>query len=239
MVAAISVQAANGLGKKEMSLSKSELTRFEKVGRSLWSISSHERLGYRGIDRRQAAYATDFLYITTLIFSKSTLVLLLRCLTPVRSHQLVAYVLAGALGSWALSGLLTVAFQCSPPRIWAVVTGICMNQVRNTPFHGQAVRLASMFWLTIRHRLLSGSTLESLTLSAKSSSSCYRHSSCAVFKSHAGRRRSSCLYLPCASLSLPPSSLSSYFAAERTRHRTVRSLPGQLWSAPCSCSASA
>lgn len=81
-------------------------------------------------DRKQSVYATDFLYITTLFFSKSSVLVLLRALTPVRNHQILTYAVAGVLGLWAISGLFTVGFQCSTPQKWAIVTGECINQVR-------------------------------------------------------------------------------------------------------------
>ncbi|KAL2273679.1 hypothetical protein FJTKL_04137 [Diaporthe vaccinii] len=105
MVIAVSIQAQNGLGKRESSLSESDLIAFEK-----------------------GVYATGFLYITTLFFSKSSVLVLLRALTPVRNHQLLTYAVAGVLGLWAISGLFTVGFQCSTPQKWAVVTGHCINR---------------------------------------------------------------------------------------------------------------
>ncbi|KAI3390863.1 hypothetical protein diail_8473 [Diaporthe ilicicola] len=105
MVVAVSVQGDNGLGKRESSLTESQLIIYEK-----------------------SVYAADFLYIATLFFSKSSVLVLLRALTPVRNHQLLTYALASVLGLWAMSSLFAVGFQCSAPQKWAIVDGDCINQ---------------------------------------------------------------------------------------------------------------
>lgn len=56
--------------------------------------------------------------------------MLLRALTPVRNHQILTYAVAGLLGMWAISGIFTVAFQCSTSARWSIVRGTCINQVR-------------------------------------------------------------------------------------------------------------
>jgi hypothetical protein len=128
MVVTVSIQGQNGLGKRESSLSESQLDTFEKVS----CFSNGKEMPGLKADGEQSVYATEFLYITTLFFSKSSVLVLFRALTPFRTHQLLTYAAAGLLGLWAISGIFTVAFQCSTPQRWAVVTGTCINKVRTS-----------------------------------------------------------------------------------------------------------
>ncbi|KAI7772876.1 hypothetical protein LA080_015101 [Diaporthe eres] len=95
MVIAVSIQAQNGLGKRESSLSESDLIAFEK-----------------------GVYATGFLYITTLFFSKSSVLVLLRALTPVRNHQLLTY--AVAVFPCAGNHYITWAYHREKASFWIV-----------------------------------------------------------------------------------------------------------------------
>lgn len=56
------------------------------------------------------------------------------------------------IGLWAISGLFTVGFQCSAPGKWAIVTGKCINQVRNPPAENRKTtqtdpQAQTSFWL--------------------------------------------------------------------------------------------
>lgn len=80
-------------------------------------------------NRSQTAYAGDLLYILSLTFSKSAVLLLIHRITPVNVHQLLISGTAVITLLWSSTGLLAAAFQCQVPRTWEILQGKCVDQV--------------------------------------------------------------------------------------------------------------
>jgi hypothetical protein len=75
-------------------------------------------------------YASEFLYISSICFSK--LSLLVVCYTVVavqRTYRRLVLSFGAFIFTWSISSILVVAFQCQLPRPWQVMTLRCFNTV--------------------------------------------------------------------------------------------------------------
>ena len=77
----------------------------------------------------QSSFAADFLYIATLFCAKSSVVILLTTLTPVRMHKILSYATGGFIALWSLSSLFAIAFQCHTPKTWIFIGNKCFDRV--------------------------------------------------------------------------------------------------------------
>ena len=83
-------------------------------------------------------YASDFLYISSLSFSKLFLIALVYAVVNNRVHRIQPTIVQGLavlVMLWTLASLSGVAFQCSLPRPWEVLTLRCFNKVSPSPCH--------------------------------------------------------------------------------------------------------
>ncbi|KAF4634828.1 hypothetical protein G7Y89_g3277 [Cudoniella acicularis] len=103
---AVSVQAANGLGKPISSLSAHELAVFSKSG-----------------------YASEMLYIATLCAAKLSVVMLLRLILPGEEHQKLGAGLEAFIVVWWIVAEIATAFQCSTPQSWNIFGNKCFDRV--------------------------------------------------------------------------------------------------------------
>ena len=128
LVVAVSLETIHGgLGRHKSSLSQSDLTTYQKVSKpkpSRWSAQ---------LMTVQAAYAGDLLYILSLTFSKISVLLLLRLITPVRLQIQFISALGATLLLWGLTALLAAAFQCQVPRVWGILSNGCFQMVFSRP----------------------------------------------------------------------------------------------------------
>jgi hypothetical protein len=75
-------------------------------------------------------YASEFLYISSICFSKLSLLVLFY--TVVAAQRIQRHIVLG-LGlfvvTWSISSIIVVAFQCQLPRPWEIMTLRCFNTV--------------------------------------------------------------------------------------------------------------
>ena len=64
-------------------------------------------------------------------FSKLGLLAYLRNLSRSKQNRTWCLVLCITIGIWALSSILTIAFECGLPNPWDIINGHCSNLVRS------------------------------------------------------------------------------------------------------------
>ncbi|KAI9880638.1 MAG: hypothetical protein M1830_001642 [Pleopsidium flavum] len=104
--AATILQVDNGLGQPLASLDSAKILRFQQSG-----------------------YAAELLFVVNLFFTKASIILLLRNLTPNKLHRLLSVILGISILLWATSGFLAVAFQGHLPHPWMTIDGSRINHV--------------------------------------------------------------------------------------------------------------
>jgi hypothetical protein len=108
---ATSEQVAAGLGQHLAAVSAADYVKFQKAG-----------------------YAASLFYIVALACAKLAALAQLFTLTPLAGHRKPIIVVMGLVIVWAVCALITIAFQCDLPHVWAYETGKCVKQVsRDTP----------------------------------------------------------------------------------------------------------
>jgi hypothetical protein len=75
-------------------------------------------------------YASEFLYISSLCFSKLSLVVLFYAVVvSQRTHRRVVLGFGMLLIIWSIVSVIAVALQCQLPRPWQMMTLRCFNTV--------------------------------------------------------------------------------------------------------------
>lgn len=77
----------------------------------------------------QTAYAGNVFYILTLTLSKSSMIFLLKLLTPVKLQLNIINALGVATALWGISALFVAIFECHVPKVWASFNNRCINFV--------------------------------------------------------------------------------------------------------------
>ncbi|KAJ5814482.1 hypothetical protein N7474_006259 [Penicillium riverlandense] len=72
-------------------------------------------------------FAGSLLYILSLMFSKLSLAVFIRSLTPSSKDKWLARAVEGIIYAWAVVAIFGTAFQCSVPRTWDFWDGQCFN----------------------------------------------------------------------------------------------------------------
>ena len=85
------------------------------------------------IDFSKAQYSAEFLCITSICFAKLSFVVFLRNLTPLAFDRKFGSIIGLVVIMWALTAILTIAFQCSLPQPWDYVNQSCFNRVSVLP----------------------------------------------------------------------------------------------------------
>lgn len=101
------------------------------------SLLAFKGLGYPGplaIERASVLmkgnYASDFLYISSLYFSKISLLLFFyTVLSVVRMHQKAIAGFATFVSFWSIASIVAIAFQCRLPTTWESSSLRCFNTV--------------------------------------------------------------------------------------------------------------
>jgi hypothetical protein len=76
-------------------------------------------------------YASEFLYISSICFSKlSLLVLFYNVVAVRRMHRRLMFGFGTFIVIWSMTSLVVVAFQCELPRPWEMMSLRCFNTVR-------------------------------------------------------------------------------------------------------------
>lgn len=105
LVVSVSLAGTYGLGQRQANLDADALEHFQK-----------------------AIYASDLLFIATLVLSKFAVLTLLWSLTPDVTHHRFMLVAGAIIATWGLSSFLVAAFQCSVPETWAILSAHCINR---------------------------------------------------------------------------------------------------------------
>jgi hypothetical protein len=78
-------------------------------------------------------YASEFLYISSLCFSKLSLLVLFYTVVAIqRTHRLLVSAFGAFIVIWSIASIVVVAFQCKLPRPWEIMTLQCFNTVSLT-----------------------------------------------------------------------------------------------------------
>ncbi|KAJ5492314.1 hypothetical protein PEX2_087510 [Penicillium expansum] len=77
----------------------------------------------------KAEYSATILFIPSICFSKLSLLVFIRNLTPASLDRRFALVLGIIIGIWTIVGIFTAAFQCNIPQTWNFLSGTCFNRV--------------------------------------------------------------------------------------------------------------
>ncbi|TVY53303.1 hypothetical protein LSUE1_G009708, partial [Lachnellula suecica] len=102
----LSVMVSNGLGQPRGNLTKNMIANFEKYG-----------------------YASQLLYIPTLCLGKLSTLGYLKALAPSGSrYGATNILLTGFVVLWATGAGFAIAFQCSLPHPWAILSAQCLNR---------------------------------------------------------------------------------------------------------------
>ncbi|KAJ4377764.1 hypothetical protein N0V83_000594 [Neocucurbitaria cava] len=88
--------------------------------------------GFLALDRADVLmkgyYASEFLYISAICFTKlSLLVLFYNIVVVQRFYRRFVLVFGVVISAWTIASLLAVAFQCELPRPWETMTLRCFN----------------------------------------------------------------------------------------------------------------
>lgn len=67
--------------------------------------------------------------VGTLCFAKLSILLLLRTISPVKSHRNTILVVECTIIFWAFTAELVAAFQCHPPNTWQFIGNTCIKRV--------------------------------------------------------------------------------------------------------------
>ncbi|KAB8248158.1 hypothetical protein BDV35DRAFT_174795 [Aspergillus flavus] len=101
---AVSLATANGYGDRYDTLSETNIEHIMK-----------------------SQYAATIFFILSMCFSKLALVHFIRSVTPAASDRRIASGLEALITLWAVTGVITSAFQCRPPQTWNYLSGQCFN----------------------------------------------------------------------------------------------------------------
>ncbi|KAJ5456637.1 hypothetical protein N7530_011911 [Penicillium desertorum] len=76
----------------------------------------------------KAEYAATILFIASICFSKLSLLVFIRNLTPASLDRRFALVLGISIAVWAIASIFTAAFQCRVPQTWNYLHGTCFDR---------------------------------------------------------------------------------------------------------------
>ncbi|KAJ5932280.1 hypothetical protein N7516_006769 [Penicillium verrucosum] len=76
----------------------------------------------------KAEYSATILFIASICFSKLSLLVFVRNLTPASLDRRFALVLGIFIGLWTIASILTAIFQCNIPQIWNYLQGTCFDR---------------------------------------------------------------------------------------------------------------
>ena len=122
---AVSKAAENGLGQHRDMLSDVKIDHIMKV------CDRHAFSGTiaNATNGPKAEYAATILFIASFCFSKLSLLVFIRNLTPASLDRRFALVLGISIAVWTIASIFTAAFQCHVPQTWNYLHGTCFDRV--------------------------------------------------------------------------------------------------------------
>lgn len=74
-------------------------------------------------------YASELLYISSLCFSKLSIIVLFYNVVVLRTHRLFVFAFGVCIFTWSVASAAAVALQCELPKPWEMMTLRCFNTV--------------------------------------------------------------------------------------------------------------
>ena len=100
-------------------------------------ISMQTMLNPTLIQLVQALYASLLVYVVTLGFAKSSMCFHLYNLSPLQTSHRLSIVLGIIVGTWTVTAMLVIAFQCKLPNPWSTsLSGKCIDLVAFWTYYG-------------------------------------------------------------------------------------------------------
>ena len=78
-------------------------------------------------------YTAELLYISTLCFSKLSILVLFYNVVVLRTHRFFVLGFGFCIFAWSVACIVAAAFQCELPRPWEMMTLRCFNTVSTIP----------------------------------------------------------------------------------------------------------
>ncbi|RDW56656.1 hypothetical protein BP6252_14069 [Coleophoma cylindrospora] len=111
--ATLSMMVANGLGRHQQTLSDRTITHYQKYG-----------------------YVSQLFYIPTLCLAKLSTLFYLGTLSPTSTYSTIVKACKALVALWGVGAELAIAFQCSAPSFWSILSTKCFNQIAFWDFIG-------------------------------------------------------------------------------------------------------
>ncbi|KAJ8113088.1 hypothetical protein OPT61_g4697 [Boeremia exigua] len=87
--------------------------------------------GFLSVDRADSImkgyYASELLYISSLCFSKLSILVLFYNVVVLRTHRFFVFGFGACIFAWSVASVAAAAFQCNLPRPWEMMTLRCFN----------------------------------------------------------------------------------------------------------------
>jgi len=74
-------------------------------------------------------YASELLYISSLCFSKLSIIVLFYNVVVLRTHRFFVFGFGICIFTWSVASAAAVALQCELPKPWEMMTLRCFNTV--------------------------------------------------------------------------------------------------------------
>ena len=121
--------SVNGLGRPLTLSSKAQVEKQQmESSHPTLSGTFHKRI----LTCKQFTYSAHLFYALTLTFAKLSAAMLLRSITPKKTHRSMAVFIGSAVALWAFISLFAMAFQCDMPHPWMLQQERCSNIVSIT-----------------------------------------------------------------------------------------------------------
>lgn len=121
---------STGLGQPQQSLANDQIEDFQEVCANgiIRLVSSLNPV-------KQYAYTSQLLYIPVLCLAKLSTLIYLRALSPETPYGLLNQIIEFIVIIWGISAEFGIAFQCSMPNPWSILSNQCFDRVnsRKTP----------------------------------------------------------------------------------------------------------
>jgi hypothetical protein len=119
---AVSMATANGYGDRIQTLSETSVQSVMKVSCGNLLVHPSQLLIVY-----QSQYAATILFITSMCFSKLSIIHFIQNVAPFDPDRLITVGLGVFTIIWAVTGILTSAFQCKLPQTWNYLYSECFN----------------------------------------------------------------------------------------------------------------
>ena len=113
----------NGLGRHGQSLSEAHLRAYGQV--RFIRIAEPHPTSYSSV---KSVYSSQILSIVVYCLCKLSLTAVFGLITPSQRFQILFHVVDVFIALWGIAAVFALAFQCRPPRPWAMFGEACINE---------------------------------------------------------------------------------------------------------------